>query len=78
AIEKIIEPHHDVIDVGTGSGILSIAAHLLGANHIKAIDLDEMAVQVAKENFVKNHCEAVIETTTGNLLNDESNQYDVV
>lgn len=78
AIEKIIEPHHDVIDVGTGSGILSIAAHLLGANHIKAIDLDEMAVQVAKENFVKNHCEAAIETTTGNLLNDESNQYDVV
>ncbi|WP_194745836.1 50S ribosomal protein L11 methyltransferase [Staphylococcus chromogenes] len=78
AIEKIIEPHHDVIDVGTGSGILSIAAHLLGANHIKAIDLDEMAVQVAKENFVKNHCEAVIETTTGNLLIDESNQYDVV
>lgn len=77
-IEKIIEPHHDVIDVGTGSGILSIAAHLLDANHIKAIDLDEMAVQVAKENFVKNHCEAVIETTTGNLLNDESNQYDVV
>lgn len=78
AIEKIIEPHHDVIDVGTGSGILSIAAHLLGANHIKAIDLDEMAIQVAKENFVKNHCEAAIETTTGNLLNDESNQYDVV
>ncbi|UXS66826.1 50S ribosomal protein L11 methyltransferase [Staphylococcus chromogenes] len=78
AIEKIIEPHHDVIDVGTGSGILSIAAHLLDAHHIKAIDLDEMAVQVAKENFIKNHCDAAIETTTGNLLNDENNQYDVV
>jgi ribosomal protein L11 methyltransferase len=36
-----------VIDVGTGSGILSIAAHLLGVKRIKALDLDEMAVKVA-------------------------------
>ena len=78
AIEKIIKPHHKVIDVGTGSGILSIAAHLLGANRIKALDLDEMAIQVARENFIKNHCDTDIETTTGNLLNDENGQFDVV
>lgn len=78
AIEKIVQPHHRVIDVGTGSGILSIASHLLGAQHVKALDLDEMAVQVARENFKKNHCESHIQTTTGNLLTDEHDHYDVV
>lgn len=78
AIERTVQPHHDVIDVGTGSGILSIAAHLLGAKSIKAIDLDEMAVQVAKENFEKNNCAQAIETATGNLLTNETGQYDVV
>ena len=46
-----------MIDVGTGSGILSIASHLIGVKRIKALDIDEMAVNVAKENFKKNHCE---------------------
>lgn len=78
AIEKIVQPHHRVIDVGTGSGILSIASHLLGAQHVKALDLDEMAVQVARENFKKNHCDSHIQTTTGNLLADEHDHYDVV
>lgn len=78
AVEKVVKSTHEVIDVGTGSGILSIAAHLLGAKRIKAIDLDDLAVQVAKDNFDKNHCASQIETTTGNLLNDEHDKYDVV
>ncbi|GEP84023.1 ribosomal protein L11 methyltransferase [Staphylococcus piscifermentans] len=78
AIEQYVSPKDSVIDVGTGSGILSIACHLLGVKHIKAVDLDEMAVRVAKENFEKNSCEKAIETTTGNLLHEESGKYDVV
>src|SRR5699024_8401002 len=61
AIEKFVKPEDSVIDVGTGSGILSIASHLLGVKRIKALDVDEMAIKVAKENFEKNHCEAAIE-----------------
>ena len=53
AIEQYVSPKDSVIDVGTGSGILSIACHLLGVKRIKAVDLDEMAVRVAKENFEK-------------------------
>lgn len=78
AIEQYVKSTDTVIDVGTGSGILSIACHLLGVKHIKAVDLDELAVRVAKENFEKNSCEDAIETTTGNLLKGETNKYDVV
>lgn len=78
AIERVVKPHHSVIDVGTGSGILSIASHLIGAKSVKAIDLDEMAVKVAKDNFKKNGCASEIETATGNLLTNETAQYDVV
>ena len=53
AIETYVTPDSSVIDVGTGSGILSIASHLLGVKRIKALDIDEMAVGVAKENFRK-------------------------
>ena len=70
AIEKYVKPTDSVIDVGTGSGILSIASHLIGVKRIKALDIDEMAVNV-KENFKKNHCENAIEAVPGNLLQDE-------
>lgn len=78
AIETYVKPSDSVIDVGTGSGILSIAAHLLGVKRIKALDVDEMAVRVAKENFEKNNCEHAIEATTGNLLQEETEKFDVV
>ena len=44
----------DMFDVGTGSGILSIAAGKLGASPIRAVDIDDVAVRVAKENFELN------------------------
>ncbi|MCS4485563.1 50S ribosomal protein L11 methyltransferase [Staphylococcus americanisciuri] len=78
AIERVVKPEHAVIDVGTGSGILSIASHLMDAKSVKAIDLDEMAVKVARDNFKKNACDEAIETATGNLLTQETAQYDVV
>jgi ribosomal protein L11 methyltransferase len=43
-----------LFDVGTGSGILSIAAAKLGAASIRAVDVDEVAVRVAEENFERN------------------------
>ncbi|WP_210139406.1 50S ribosomal protein L11 methyltransferase [Staphylococcus sp. GDY8P120P] len=78
AIEKFVKPEDSVIDVGTGSGILSIASHLLGVKRIKALDVDEMAIKVAKENFEKNHCKAAIEAVPGNLLTEETEKFDVV
>ncbi|MGX1436039.1 50S ribosomal protein L11 methyltransferase [Mammaliicoccus sciuri] len=77
-IEEVVQPQHKVIDVGTGSGILSIACHLLGINDIKAVDLDDLAIKVAKENFEINDCEKDIVADTGNLLTEETEQYDVI
>lgn len=59
ALEKYLNEGDTVIDVGTGSGILSIAANLLGAGEVHACDLDPMAVEVAKENFAKNNCSEI-------------------
>src|SRR5699024_8320839 len=78
AIEKFVKSEDSVIDVGIGSGILSIASHLLGVKRIKALDVDEMAIKVAKENFEKNQCEAAIEAVPGNLLTEETEKFDVV
>ncbi len=54
ALERLVKPGHSVLDVGTGSGILAIAAHRLGATHVTAIDIDPVAVKVALENVQKN------------------------
>ncbi len=44
----------DMFDVGTGSGILSIAAAKMGAKPVRSVDVDEVAVRVARENFSLN------------------------
>lgn len=77
-IEKYVQPNQSVIDVGTGSGILSIAAHQLGASPIKALDLDSVAVRVAVDNFEKNDCADAIQAEPGNLLKGESEKRDVI
>ena len=48
-----------VLDVGTGSGILSICASKLGADHCYAYDIDPVAVEVAKENAERDGCDNV-------------------
>ena len=68
ALEKYVKQGDSVIDVGTGSGVLSIGAALLGASKVQALDLDEVAVQAAKENIALNNVEEVVEVTHGNLL----------
>ncbi|HCB49862.1 MAG TPA: 50S ribosomal protein L11 methyltransferase [Chloroflexi bacterium] len=54
ALEDYIRPGYDVLDVGTGSGILSIAAAKLGAAKIVAFDNDRQAVRSARMNAIQN------------------------
>ncbi|MBD7983109.1 50S ribosomal protein L11 methyltransferase [Sporosarcina sp. Sa2YVA2] len=68
ALEKYVKKGDSVIDVGTGSGVLSIGAALLGASRVHALDLDEVAVTAAKENIELNNVQEIVEVTHGNLL----------
>lgn len=55
-IENYIKPNYKVLDIGTGSGILAIAAAKMGASLVNAYDIDPVAVKVAKENCLINNC----------------------
>jgi len=54
ALERTISPGCSVLDIGCGSGILSIAATLLGAGRALGVDIDPMAVDNARENALRN------------------------
>ena len=56
AMEKYLAPGMSVLDVGCGSGILAIAADLLGAGDVLGIEIDPVAVDVARENLELNGC----------------------
>jgi len=56
-LEKNLRPGDSVLDVGTGSAVLAILAHKLGAGHIFALDIDEDALENAAENCRLNGCE---------------------
>lgn len=58
ALEKTVQPLDKVLDLGCGSGILSIAALLLGAKEITGVDIDENSVKIAEENLRQNHMES--------------------
>ncbi len=53
-LEKHMKAGDSVLDIGTGSGILSIIASKLGAHHVDAYDIDPVAVKVAIENVERN------------------------
>jgi ribosomal protein L11 methyltransferase len=54
-LEANVTPGCSVMDYGCGSGILAIAAARLGAGHIKAVDIDDKAVEAARDNAGRNH-----------------------
>ncbi len=54
-IQTFLQPGSDFLDIGTGSGILMIAARKLGARRIVGIDTDAVAVQVTGQNLLKNN-----------------------
>ena len=85
-LQKYLKPGDRVLDVGTGSGILGISAIKLGAGSAFGTDLDENAVEAAKENVAVNHIPAEkFPIITGNIIDEEAvqkeaglNCYDIV
>lgn len=67
-----------VLDVGCGSGILSIAAALLGAEDVLGIDIDPVAVEVASENIALNKADTVAKAQYGDLTKGVDYQADII
>lgn len=69
-LEEYLEPGNAVLDIGCGSGILSIAAAKLGAGAVLALDADSVAVESAKKNVAINHKENIILVERADILRD--------
>jgi len=78
ALEMYLRGGEELIDVGTGSGVLSIAASKMGAGKIRAFDLDQVAVDSAVENLKLNPDVKNIEIKPNDLLEGIQVQADVV
>ena len=78
-IEKFLKPDDCFLDVGTGSGILMIAAAKLGAARVSGIDKDEIAVEIATANLELNAVEPQrFQVNTGNLIDQTHDTYDMI
>jgi ribosomal protein L11 methyltransferase len=66
-----------VLDLGTGSGILAMAAVQLGARHVRAVDIDPQAVEVARENLTANGLVEQVELDT-TPLEALSGEFDII
>lgn len=78
ALEKVIQGGENVIDVGCGTGVLSIAAAKLGASSILALDLDQVAVESATLNVGMNEVSDQVTVRKNDLLHGIEGQYDLV
>ena len=78
ALEDHVAAGASVLDVGTGSGILAIAAARLGATRVLALDIDPIAVEVASANVAQNVARGLVEARCGSLEVDHGASYGVV
>ncbi|MDR1953072.1 MAG: 50S ribosomal protein L11 methyltransferase [Clostridiales Family XIII bacterium] len=79
ALEDSVKPGDKVLDVGAGSGILSVAAVLLGAATVTSVEIDGDAARAARLNFERNGVAAGIELIEDDIrrVDDDGKRYDV-
>ena len=85
-LKKYITPETELLDVGTGSGILAIISHMYGIKHAVGTDLDPCAVEAVRENMEVNHINPeAFDMMIGNIITDKAVQdkvgyekYDIV
>ncbi len=79
SIEKYAYPGKKVLDIGCGSGILSVSALLLGADSAFAVDVDALAVKTARENGLTNGFDEPRYTVVkGSLTDNVTGKYDII
>lgn len=77
-LEQTIKPHQHIADIGTGSGILAIAAIKLGAKQVDAIELDPTAIPVAEANFTINGVTQQINLFQGDGIKTVDSKYHLI
>ena len=77
-LERTVEPHYSIADIGTGSGILTIAAIKLGAKQVDAIEIDSTAIPVAAANFQANGVASQVCLSQGDGLKGIENRYHLI
>ena len=77
-LEKVVTQDKTILDVGCGSGILAIAALLLGAKTGVGVDIDELAVKTAKENAELNNVSDKFTAIHGNFTEKVEGKFDIV
>jgi ribosomal protein L11 methyltransferase len=78
ALEQLVKPGMKVLDVGTGSGILAIAAAKLGAAEVFGVDTDMLAVNAARQNISLNKVEQSVMAEQGELKDVMNQNWDIV
>ena len=79
ALEIVVRGGERLLDVGTGSGVLGIAAKLLGADKVLGTDIDEVAVRSAQGNLDLNPVASDIQVMASDLLSDvPAQEFDIV
>jgi len=78
ALEELLVRGMRVLDVGTGSGILSIAAAKLGAAEVLAVDIEAIAVRTARENVTLNGVDSTVRVEQGSVDDADRGRYDLV
>ena len=76
--EELVQGGERVLDIGCGSGILSVASVLLGASHASGVDIDSVAVRVAGENAALNGVSSKTEYLCSNLAESAKGRYDII
>ena len=77
-LESIIKGGETLLDIGTGSGILSIAAVILGAKSAEGVDIDELSVKTAINNAERNKVSDKCKFIVGDLADKISGKYDII
>jgi ribosomal protein L11 methyltransferase len=78
AVESLVTPGMRVVDVGAGSGILSIAAAKLGAAHVAAVEIEPVAASVCQDNVQRNDVSRIVSVRWGTLDGPPADPYDLV
>ena len=77
-LDELVKGGERVLDIGTGSGILAIAALLLGAKTAEGVDIDPMCVRTAGENAELNGVQDRFRVLVGDLSDKASGKYDII